>query len=133
MQIHIFNIIFKSCYIQCMKHLIFFVNLKLVLYSKLKVPLFAYAEVIYLLIRKKVSNSRIVTIYIIYNIKILHVICKLLTDNVSQSPSQQGLMVYISLHVSGLWSQVTVLNGVSNYGLDDVSCRSKQIDSLQLL
>lgn len=66
----------------------FFVNLKLVLYSKLKVPLFAYAEVIYLLIRKKVSNSRIVTIYIIYNIKILHVICKLLTDNVSQSPSQ---------------------------------------------
>lgn len=42
-------------------------------------------------------------------------------------------MVYISLYVSGLWSQVTVLNGVSNYGLDDVSCRSKQIDSLQLL
>lgn len=30
----------------------------------------------------------IVTIYIIYNIKILQVICKLLTDNVPQSPSQ---------------------------------------------
>lgn len=60
----------------------FFVNFKLVLYSKLKVLLFVYVEVIYLLIRKKVSNLRIVIIYIIYNIKILYVICKLFIDNV---------------------------------------------------
>lgn len=60
----------------------FFVNFRLVLYSKLKVLLFVYVEVIYLLIRKKVSNLRIVIIYIIYNIKILYVICKLFIDNV---------------------------------------------------